>query len=74
MADVIHSEGFPKGWHIQERSAAEALLVRRTGKWPGTTTVCLKPFAIPLGDWMPTAQLIARMFEEAMSKEGQSGE
>lgn len=58
MADIIHKEGFPEGWFIHERSAQEALLCRPCWQF-GSQCVCLKPRAIAVEDWLPTARKIA---------------
>jgi hypothetical protein len=63
--DRIITEGFPKGWFIQDRiDQNEALLCRESdfaiGGW---TCICTRPRAMSTDDWLRTAQIIAHGFE-----------
>ena len=59
MSDVVHREGFPDGWFVQERSAEEALLC--ASHWQGfSTCICLKPRLMDIEAWLVHARVIAK--------------
>jgi len=71
--DKIWRDGFPENWFIQDRGDGLALLIReRLHPLTGSVCICLKPAAIPVQDWLPTARFIAHGYEHQI-KEYQNG-
>lgn len=63
--DEIHPEGFPDGWHVQDRlDEGVALLCRQISyPIPGNACICLRPKSISTRDWLPVARKIAEGLE-----------
>lgn len=69
-------EGFPPGWHVQDRlDDNTALLCRNDGAFlgfPANRCICVRPQAISTDEWLPTArQIAARLCDNAQSRVGQ---
>lgn len=62
--DRIIKDGFPEGWHVQDRlNSNEALLVRKSDfAFGGTLCICTRPRAMTTDEWLTTAQMIAHGF------------
>ena len=65
-------EGFPDGWHVQDRldENAALLIVETPGMWPGTKTICVRPKAMTTDSWLHTARAIANAMVLASAEEG----
>lgn len=66
-------EGFPPGWHVQDRlDDNTALLCRDDGAFlgfPANRCICVRPQAISTDEWLPTArQIAARLCANAQSR------
>ena len=66
--DIIHTEGFPDGWLVQERDQYEALLCFQpeftVSSWLGPTCYCRKPRLEKIEDWLPAARTIAAALDK----------
>lgn len=66
LDDVLITEGFPKGWFIQDRRGeGVAILCGPTMQWPGSVAVCLRPKAMETSEWLSTARAIAAALQQA---------
>ena len=66
--DVIHTDGFPNGWLVQERDEYEALLCFQDpcpSIWRAPRCFCRKPRLVKIEEWLPTAKIIAAALEQA---------
>lgn len=57
--DRILSDGFPDGWHVQDRPSEHTALLCAPSEMFGAQCVCLKPGAISTDNWLATAREIA---------------
>jgi len=57
-SDRVITDGFPEGWHVQDRASGEALLCAPHYAFGGKC-VCIRPKILSTDEWLETARSIA---------------
>ncbi|MFV1626817.1 hypothetical protein VWY34_14370 [Phaeobacter sp. JH20_02] len=72
--DRIIKDGFPDGWHVQDRlDSNEALLIRKSDfAFGGSLCICTRPRAMPTDEWLTTAKIIAHGFDAENDKRAEA--
>jgi hypothetical protein len=67
--DRYITDGFPEGWHVQDRLDDNTALLCRTGNAQFglalNVCVCVRPRAISTDEWIPTAMRLAHGYARA---------
>lgn len=69
--DIIHTEGFPKGWFVQDRVGDNVALLCKEISFPipGGYCLCLRPKSISTKEWLRTAAKIAEGYELMLARD-----